>query len=266
MSSAAYGFVGEDLTRILEQASRRRRRLWDVCVELVEQPGILRLRGETQAELRRFVADLRESMRIAHQRSAAEVVYSHLRRSGWLARLVEDAERGSEAPLRRVARAFETVGRIAEVSTDGRLASVAPLLTERLDAGDDPADDEDAPAERVSVLTVHQAKGLEFDVVYLVGLAEGRFPLTASRPTIDLPFALTGLPRTDDPAARLAEERRLFYVAITRARDELILSHARTGARGGRVRRPSPFIAEALGHAVDAAPATTHDPTDGLPR
>ena len=239
---------------ILEHASRRRRRLWDTCVELIEQPGILRVGDAARAEVRRLVTDLRESMRLAHQRSAAEVVYSHLRRSGWLARLIESAERGSEGPLRRVARAFETIRKVAEVSADGRLATVAPLLTERLDDGDDPADADDDRDERVSVLTVHQSKGLEFDVVYLIGLAEGRFPLTSNRPALELPVALTGLESVDDPDLRLAEERRLFYVAITRARDELMLSHGRTGARGGRARRPSRFIAEALGRPVaDAA-------------
>jgi DNA helicase-2/ATP-dependent DNA helicase PcrA len=254
LASGVYAVEGDDLTAILELASRRRRRLWDTCVELVDQPGILRIGERARDELRRAVTDLRESMRLAHQRSTAEVVYGHLRRSGWLARLVAEAERGSDAPLRRVARAFETIRQVAEVSADGRLASVAPLLTDRLDLGDDPADDDD-PGERVAVLTVHQAKGLEFDVVYLMGLAEGRFPLTTSRPSLDLPVALTGSRAPDDPERRLAEERRLFYVGITRARDELLLSHARTGARGGRSRRPSPFIAEALGRPVDAAPA-----------
>jgi DNA helicase-2/ATP-dependent DNA helicase PcrA len=253
LASGVYRIEGEDLTAILEHASRRRRRLWDTCVELVEQPGVLRVSDATRTEVQRLVTDLRESMRLAHQRSAAEVVYSHLRRSGWLARLVESAERGSEAPLRRVARAFETIRKVAEVSADGRLATAAPLLTERLDDGDDPADVDDDFDERVSVLTVHQSKGLEFDVVYLIGLAEGRFPLTANRPALDLPIAMTGLPSVDDPDLRLAEERRLFYVGITRARDELLLSHARTGARGGRSRRPSRFIAEALGRPTEDA-------------
>jgi DNA helicase-2/ATP-dependent DNA helicase PcrA len=263
LASGVYRVEGEDLTMILEHASRRRRRLWDTCVELVEQPGILRVGDAARSEVRRLVTDLRESMRLAHQRSAAEVLYSHLRRSGWLARLVESAERGSEGPLRRVARAFETIRKVAEVSADGRLATVAPLLTERLDDGDDPADADDDRDERVSVLTVHQSKGLQFDIVYLIGLAEGRFPLTTNRPTLELPVALTGLDAVDDPDLRLAEERRLFYVAITRARDELMLSHARSGARGGRARRPSRFIAEALGRPIaDAADAAVAEAVD----
>jgi DNA helicase-2/ATP-dependent DNA helicase PcrA len=265
LASGAYAISGEDLTTLLHQASRRRRPLWDICIEAVEQPGIVRLDERSREEVRRVVDELRESMRIAHQRSAAEVVYAHLRRSGWLARLVKDAEAGAEGPLRRVARAFEMIRRVAEVSVDHRLASVAPILTERLDDGGDLADEEDEDGQQVAVLTVHQAKGLEFDVVYLVGLAEGRFPLTTSRPSLELPVAMTGLGPVADPDARMAEERRLFYVGLTRARDELVLSHARTGTRGGRARRASPFIAEALGLPAQEPAVDALDPMSAFP-
>jgi len=88
---------------------------------------------------------------------------------------------------------------------------------------------EDA-AERVSLMTVHAAKGLEFDRVAVVGLEEGLFPHARS---------------FEDPEG-LEEERRLFYVALTRAREELLLSHCRmrfrTGAPGPTT--PSRFLEE----------------------
>ena len=85
-------------------------------------------------------------------------------------------------------------------------------------------------AERVSLMTVHAAKGLEFDRVAVVGLEEGLFPHARS---------------FEDPEG-LEEERRLFYVALTRAREELLLSHCRmrfrTGAPGPTT--PSRFLRE----------------------
>jgi len=72
-------------------------------------------------------------------------------------------------------------------------------------------------AERISLMTVHTAKGLEFDKVAIVGLEEGLFPHARS---------------FEDPEG-LEEERRLFYVALTRAREELCLSHARMRFRTG---------------------------------
>ncbi len=86
------------------------------------------------------------------------------------------------------------------------------------------APEENSDGERVTLSTVHQAKGLEWPVVFILSLVEGRFPLPPREP------------------ADLDEERRLFYVAVTRARDELYLcrpSRAESGALG-----PSRFLLE----------------------
>jgi DNA helicase-2/ATP-dependent DNA helicase PcrA len=77
----------------------------------------------------------------------------------------------------------------------------------------------------VRVMTVHASKGLEFGVVYLPGLADRRFPLQRRADPAPLPPALVeGLPAEED--AHLIEEACLFFVALTRARDELVLSAA----------------------------------------
>lgn len=255
LTAPAYGMGGEDLTTICEYAERRRRSLWSVLTELVEQPGILRVGDETRRRAERVVRELRESITAAHERPAPPVLYEHLARSGWLRLLITDAERGDDGPLRRVARLFEVVKEHADLVGDPRIANVAPTLRSLVDAGHDPVSpDADDLAGAVSVLTVHQAKGLEFGLVYVIGAADGRFPVRARPDVISLPPALTGHPAAGDPDMHLAEERRLFYVALTRARDELILSHAAAGREGGRRRRPSPFLAEALGRAVDSVP------------
>ncbi|MCR4410921.1 MAG: UvrD-helicase domain-containing protein [Thermoguttaceae bacterium] len=88
----------------------------------------------------------------------------------------------------------------------------------------------DARADRVSLLTLHAAKGLEFPVVFLVGCEDGLLPLHWGNP---------------DEAA-LAEERRLFFVGMTRARRRLVLTHAKRRLRHGSVRptNPSPFLCD----------------------
>jgi DNA helicase II / ATP-dependent DNA helicase PcrA len=77
----------------------------------------------------------------------------------------------------------------------------------------------------VTVASLHSAKGLEWDAVFLVGLAEGTLPTTYAR-----------------TPEELEEERRLLYVGITRARQWLWLSYAQSRAPGGRPRRPSRFL------------------------
>jgi uncharacterized protein (TIGR00375 family) len=92
------------------------------------------------------------------------------------------------------------------------------------------ADFRDARADRVSLLTMHAAKGLEFPVVFVVGLEDGLMPFS--------------FPDTAEDAAATAEERRLFYVAMTRAQDRLFLTRAAERFWRGQPRAlpPSPFL------------------------
>ena len=103
----------------------------------------------------------------------------------------------------------------------------------------------------VRIMTVHKAKGLEFPVVFLVHLVQGRFPTPKRRDALELPAELIKdlLPSGDFHAQ---EERRLFYVGMTRARRELFLTSARDYG-GTRERKVSLFVLEALDLPKDAA-------------
>jgi len=142
-------------------------------------------------------------------------------------RLDDDSEEAKEEAL-------------SEASVDAALALLVPIA-ER--AGEDlgrflsevalgrEIDTWDPRAERISLLTLHASKGLEFRVVFVVGCEDGLLPLR---------FGL------DEEGNDPNEERRLFYVGMTRARDRLFLTHARERARFGK-RAPtqiSPFLLE----------------------
>lgn len=94
----------------------------------------------------------------------------------------------------------------------------------------------------VSILTVHSSKGLEFDYVFLPCLVQQRFPSTKRSEPFEVPAALLleKLPMDDQ---HLAEERRLFYVACTRARRKLFLSYSDL-YEGKKAWKPSVFLAE----------------------
>ena len=98
-------------------------------------------------------------------------------------------------------------------------------------------DRHDPDADAVTMMTLHNAKGLEFPVVFISGLEDGLFPLS----------------RAYDEPAELEEERRLFYVGITRAEDKLFLTHARQRRRAGDIMygRLSPFVDAIPEHFVE---------------
>jgi DNA helicase-2/ATP-dependent DNA helicase PcrA len=262
-TSAPYGLGGEDLTAIVNTARRRHRSVWDILDELDHQPGILRLSTDTRTSASRLVSDLRRFTELAHLRPAGEVLYRFLRDSGTLGRLAASDTVAAEEALRNIARFFDIVRAQSALLSDDRATFVVRHLQTLIEAGDDPPTaDLDPDADAVAVLTVHKAKGLEFPVVFMPGLVAGRFPTHNRREPLSLPLELVRetLPEGD---FQLQEERRLFYVGMTRARDELVLSHA-ADYGGGVARRLSPFVLEALdlptaaavpGSGATAAPA-----------
>jgi uncharacterized protein (TIGR00375 family) len=118
------------------------------------------------------------------------------------------------------ARQYLTALAVAHGQDRAKFLDAVPLTTE--------TDFWDKRAERVSLLTLHAAKGLEFPVVFIVGLEDGVLPLHWN----------------EFDAATAAEERRLFYVGMTRAKDRLFLSRAVQRSWRGRPQRlnPSPFL------------------------
>jgi DNA helicase-2/ATP-dependent DNA helicase PcrA len=265
-ASDVYGLGGEDLTAIVNMARRRNRSVWAILDEVDRQPGILRLTRETRAAVHRLVADLRGYAEAAHAGPAGELLYRFLRASGILARLVGTDTPAAEEQLQNIARFFEIVRSQSALLADDRAVFVAQHLATLIEAGDDPATAElDPDADAVAVLTVHKAKGLEFPVVFMPGLVAGRFPTHSRREPLGIPLELVKetLPEGD---FQLQEERRLFYVGMTRARDELVLTNA-TDYGGGIARRLSPFVLEALDLPPQAAvPGAGVSPTTPLDR
>jgi DNA helicase-2/ATP-dependent DNA helicase PcrA len=254
-TSWPYSLGGERLTALLADARRAHQPLWSVLCRMADDTSVPASDRFVRAA-RRLVADLRGAIELSHQRTAGEVLYDHLRRSGRLARLA--AQDDAAAP-RLVARFFELVRSRSALLADARVAALVPHLDELIEVGDEGPLDFDA----VSVLTVHRAKGLEFRYVHLTGLTDGRFPVHGRPPALSVPWHELHGVVPEEAEDRLSEERRLCYVAMTRAMDELVLSSHVSGPGGRGRRRPSPFIAEALDLPVDK---TTAPRKRGVPR
>ena len=245
-----YSLGGERLTALLATARRAHRSLWQ---ELSAHADTSTMDATFVKAAERLVADIRYGIAQSHERSSAELLYQYLRDSGRLALLAQSVD---PAEPTAVSRFFDIVRGRARLLSHDRVASVVPHLDALIEAQDELADTGPLDLDAVSVLTVHRAKGLEFKSVYLTGLTDGRFPSRGRPPAIQLPWMeIKGSDAAEDD--RLSEERRLCYVAMTRARDSLWLSYHVGGADGRGIRRPSPFLA-----AVIDAPAL--QPTTGI--
>ncbi len=244
-TSEIFGLAPEEASRALNRASRRHLPLEAALREGVSDPARASLRGPAAAIAQRVLAALDTHRELAARLEAGEILYRFVTSTGWLGRLALEArERGPER-LQNVARLFEILRGASSVLRDARLPFLVARLDVLIQAGDDPATADADPfgSDAVQVLTCHKAKGLEFPVVHMVGLAQDRFPTRVRRDPVGLPEDLLR-DELADGDIHLAEERRLAYVGMTRARERLILSWARD--EGERPRRPSQFLLEAL--------------------
>src|SRR5216110_1994015 len=252
-SSDLYQVPIVDLTRCSTYADRRHRWLFDVfrTVETIRE-----LRDEVDDEgreaVRRLVADLTRYMELAREMPTGELLYQFLVDSGWLARMSKAATARDEAEVQNISKFFRRVQDASKALRYDNVREFVNHLDALIDAGEDPAVAEaEVETPAVRILTVHKAKGLEFPVVVLVTLAKDKFPTQRRRDALELPTELIKdiLPTRD---FHTQEERRLFYVGMTRARRELILTSARDYG-GARERKVSQFVLEALDLPRDAA-------------
>ena len=141
-----------------------------------------------------------------------------------------------------VSRFGEGIAEFCEASPEHSLDAYMRYLDLVLLSGEDEAPTAVESSDALQVMTIHQSKGLEFDAVFVPSLVEGRLPQSGRSPRFELPaVVLEPLVRGREDV--VAEERRLLYVAMTRARKRLYLSWA-AHYEGGRRWRESRFLAE----------------------
>lgn len=244
-SSSVFQVPARALLRLNEYARRKTRPLLDLLRELPENEDLASIEETARTAAARLVSAIDAAAVDVPRRRTGEVLYKFLQSSGTLGRLSAHPSAENEARVKNIAKFFETVRAYGEIAEHDRVPAFVEHLDMLRDAGDDPAvADADPEEDAVHVLTVHKAKGLEFPVVLLVGCAERKFPVQRRSDPLELPAQLVRAPPgAADP--HLHEERRLFYVAMTRAKEELILTSAADYGTT-RARKVSRFVVETL--------------------
>jgi len=255
LASGGYGVNEDDLALLIPRLRVDPVRFGTLLERASRDAAGVSISDEGRERLATMAKDLKELREFAKGRRTGEVLYHYLERRGLLKRLVASPSFEDEGRARNIVKFFSIVRSFERVA----LADRVPLFLRHLDAiqeyGEDPAVAEiDAASDVVQVLTIHKAKGLEFPCVFLVQVADGRFPTSFRSRGLRLPVERAFEDASESESHR-EEERRLCYVALTRAKEELAVTYARDyGAFGNRERRPSQFLLEAfdLGRPVPA--------------
>jgi DNA helicase-2/ATP-dependent DNA helicase PcrA len=213
--------VGAASSKKIEDNRRGRAPLETVADETL----LAELPARAATGLRRFTGLINELAAEADAKAPSEILAAAVERSGYLSWLAEQEEVKGEA---RAENVRELINAAAEFESEHPRATLAEFLEAVALVSD--IDSYDADADRVSLMTLHTAKGLEFGAVFIVGVEERLLPHANSLAD----------------AAELEEERRLCYVGVTRAKDLLYLSFAAARSVAGvtEPRERSRFLRE----------------------
>ncbi len=230
--------IGKTTTEQIEQyALEHQLTVWSAIGRMLEEK-LFPPRAE--AALEAFHNMMEELRGVAASQPVHETLKKILERTGYQMMLETDNDRESESRLGNLA---ELVNAAVEAAERGE--SISGFLDHAALVSDSDALDERA---QVSLLTLHNAKGLEFPIVFLAGLEEGLFPHS----------------RSLDSKAAMEEERRLCYVGMTRAQQRLFLTNARYRRRfgGGQPEQsiPSRFLKEVPESLVEDLNPRKHIP------
>jgi len=221
------GIGKTSVEKIMVIANNSGKTFWEV----LEQPEMHGIKGAGGAAIERFVTMVKSFQTLPHKMNAYDVAFAVGKHTGLVQELYNDKSveglaryENIQALLNSIKEFTETPDEEGELQ-DKSLGSYLQQITLLTDVG---KEDEDADA--VKLMTIHAAKGLEFPCVFVVGLEENLFPSSMSL-----------YDRAD-----LEEERRLFYVAITRAKHKLWITYANSRYRFGQLvsNDPSRFIEE----------------------
>ena len=224
----ARGIGQTTMDRLTIAANQHNRSMFEIIEHLDKLD--LKINSGTRRKLEDFV-NMIKSFQIINQEADAFTLAEHVARKSGL--LLEYKKDGTPEGVTRIENLEELLNGIKDfVEGQKELADAKGDLTEFLEdvALATDQDKDTGEGDRVSLMTIHMAKGLEFPYVYIVGLEEDLFPSAMSMNT----------------RSELEEERRLFYVALTRAEKQAYVTYTQNRYRWGKLidAEPSRFIEE----------------------
>ncbi len=184
-----------------------------------------------------------------------EILYMFIKNTGYLDSLIEDGGYEDQFKISNIHKFFELAKDYEKENPDSNLFEYVEYLNYCIEVGESPLIDQTDMSEynAVNILTVHGAKGLEFPVVFIINLVRDRFPSRNQKDVIPIPESMIkeDLVLENENESHLQEERRLFYVGATRAKEKLFLTAAKLYSGGIQKKKPSIFLSEILDKNIE---------------
>lgn len=219
----------------------------------IEGSNILKkiLSEEAREGLRVLLEIINSSFKdIKEGRSTGEILYDFVKESGYIDLFLQEETEQAQFKTSNISKFFNLLQEYDKNNPDSNIYEYVDYLNYSIEVGDSPLVDQMDMAEydAVNILTVHASKGLEFPIVFLVNLVSDRFPSQSRRDTIPIPEGLIkeSLSGLDEKEEHLQEERRLFYVGATRAKEKLYLTASNYYGGAKRKKKGSVFLQEIL--------------------
>lgn len=203
---------------------------------------------ETLRKLKKLIDIIHHHFNLLPTDSPGQILYYFVKDIGLLKRLADPQNELQQREALNISKFFDKIKAFETKKPEARVKDLVAYLDFVMSAGESPqASEIDWTAENaVNIITVHSAKGLEFPVVFLVNLVSERFPTRERADQIPIPEELAHEPLPEGDIHE-QEERRLFYVGMTRTKEKLYFTGAKFYGEGKRPKKLSPFVYEALG-------------------
>jgi len=231
----------DQIVKIVHYAKQKSLSLYETLKKVVVIPGI---DVDTVTQVGKIYSQVEADSLLAKNKRPTEILLKFLYDSGCLEYVKNQNPKIAKENLGYIQQFFDKIKEIEVTYEDARIKDVVEVFDLELQSGESGqlAFDVETGPDMVKIMTVHSAKGLEFDYVFLPSLVDRKFPTDERKEAIEIPAALIeeNLPSDD---SHLEEERRLFYVAMTRAKKGLFFTSA-DDYGGARQKKLSRFLIE----------------------
>ena len=218
------------MNRLMDASQQMGIPLWEI---VNDETSVNTMGGRAAKALNQFARMIQETKERLDELTAGEVLNHIIEQTGYVKEL---QQQGTDEADNRIANIYELYNAVQQFQEDNEETSLEAFLASASLASD--LDNLDEEQQKVSMMTLHSAKGLEFPVVFLVGMEQGLLPHN----------------RTLNDPLEIEEERRLCYVGVTRAKEQLFLTYTRQRRLWG-TREPavsSQFLMELPGELINS--------------